>query len=296
MNIILLTGRVQRPIHLAHPKALILCLVALAVFSAVSVYAGYRLGLLTWEHELERQQQTLTEMSQSTRQGLSALNSRVGQLQARITRLDALGERLTELADLEEGEFDFQNPPAQGGPEVATAVQDIDIKELLSSMDKLAQRIEDREQQLGVLESMLMTHNLEQEVYPTGKPIKSGWMSSYFGMRPDPFTGRVSRHEGVDFAGKKGSDVVAVASGVVVFSGRRHGYGNLVEINHGNGYVTRYGHNQNNLVEVGDKVKKNQRIALMGSSGRSTGPHVHFEVLYKGKVVNPAKHIRASID
>jgi murein DD-endopeptidase MepM/ murein hydrolase activator NlpD len=145
-----------------------------------------------------------------------------------------------------------------------------------------------------VLETMLMTRNLEAEVMPTGRPISRGWLSSYFGIRTDPFSGRRVHHSGVDFAGKLGSDVVAVAAGVVQYSGRRSGYGNLVEINHGKGYVTRYGHNLKNLVEVGQTVKKGEVIAKMGTTGRSTGPHVHFEVMVNGRQVNPKKYIHAS--
>ena len=141
---------------------------------------------------------------------------------------------------------------------------------------------------------MLMTRNLQAEVIPAGRPITRGWLSSYYGMRTDPFSGRRAHHSGIDFAGKMGSDVVTVAAGVVTYSGRRSGYGNLVEINHGKGYVTRYGHNSELLVEVGETVKKGQIIAKMGSSGRSTGPHVHFEVLVNGRAVDPKKYILAS--
>ncbi|UCE89604.1 MAG: M23 family metallopeptidase, partial [Pseudomonadota bacterium] len=135
---------------------------------------------------------------------------------------------------------------------------------------------------------------LQAEVMPAGRPVKRGWLSSYFGKRTDPFTGRRVHHAGVDFAGKLGSDVVAVAAGVVTYSGKRYGYGNLVEIDHGNGYSTRYGHNRENLVKVGDTLKKGHLIAKMGSSGRSTGPHVHFEVLLNGRAVNPKKYVHAS--
>jgi murein DD-endopeptidase MepM/ murein hydrolase activator NlpD len=141
---------------------------------------------------------------------------------------------------------------------------------------------------------MMMNRNLQAEVKPAGRPITRGWLSSYFGSRTDPFTGRRAHHSGIDFAGKMGSDIVVVAAGVVTFSGRRSGYGNLVEVNHGNGYVTRYGHCSKNLVKVGTTVKKGQVIAKMGTSGRSTGPHVHFEVLYNGRAVDPKRYIHAS--
>jgi murein DD-endopeptidase MepM/ murein hydrolase activator NlpD len=144
---------------------------------------------------------------------------------------------------------------------------------------------------LTVLDSLLMDRSRRERVMPSGRPVGSGWLSSKFGKRTDPFTGKQEHHDGVDFAGKEGSDVVAVGDGVVSWAGKRSGYGNMVEITHGDGYVTRYGHNKEPLVEVGETVKKGQLIASMGSTGRSTGPHVHFEVLLNGKTVNPGKYI-----
>jgi murein DD-endopeptidase MepM/ murein hydrolase activator NlpD len=139
-----------------------------------------------------------------------------------------------------------------------------------------------------------MNRSLEAQILPTGRPIPDGWISSYFGARTDPFTGLREYHKGLDFAGKDGEEIYAVASGLVTWSAARFGYGQMVEINHGNGYITRYAHNRTNLVKVGDVVTKGQRIALMGSTGRSTGPHVHFEVLKNGRVVDPAKYVYAA--
>jgi murein DD-endopeptidase MepM/ murein hydrolase activator NlpD len=158
-------------------------------------------------------------------------------------------------------------------------------------LDELTTGMDDREQKLSVLERLLMDRSLRARVIPSGRPVTEGWLSSGFGKRADPFTGKQEYHDGVDFAGKEGADVMSVGDGVVTWSGKRSGYGNLVEINHGNGYVTRYGHNKEQLVDVGDTVKKGQMIALMGSTGRSTGPHVHFEVLRNGKPVNPSRYI-----
>ncbi|MFT5209980.1 MAG: murein DD-endopeptidase MepM/ murein hydrolase activator NlpD [Flavobacterium sp.] len=219
---------------------------------------------------------------------------RLAKLQARIVRLDALGERLTSVAKLDEGEFDFSQPPALGGPALETG-NEISPMSYLTQLRRLSADIEDREQQLGVLETLLTDQKIQNDVFLAGRPVKKGWMSSRFGKRNDPITGRQAWHNGVDFAGKDGADVVTVAAGVVVYAAPRNGYGKMVEINHGRGFSTRYGHHKDLLVKVGDIVKKGQIVGLMGSSGRSTGPHVHFEVFKNGRVVDPASYIhRAS--
>ena len=168
----------------------------------------------------------------------------------------------------------------------------IAVPEVLAAMQDLDNQLDNREAQLAVLESMLLDQNLSDRVYPKGRPVKSGWMSSYFGRRTDPFTGKPANHRGVDFAGKAGAEVIAVADGVVTWSSPRYGFGKLVEINHGNGYATRYAHNSENLVSVGEEVRKGQTVALMGDTGRATGPNLHFEVLRNGKRVNPVTFIR----
>ena len=173
-----------------------------------------------------------------------------------------------------------------------TAGSNVAVPEVLDAMTSLGYQLTHREAQLDVLESVLMTQNLKERVYPQGRPVKSGWLSSYFGRRTDPFTGKPANHTGIDFAGKQGDEIVAVADGVVTWSSDRYGYGVMVEINHGNGYSTRYAHNSENLVAVGDKVKKGQVVALMGETGRATGPNLHFEVLRNGSRVNPVNFIR----
>jgi murein DD-endopeptidase MepM/ murein hydrolase activator NlpD len=169
-----------------------------------------------------------------------------------------------------------------------------EVPDFIQELDALSRQLDDRSEQLSVLETMLMNRNLQQQALPAGRPIKKGWISSYYGMRTDPFTGKREHHAGVDFAGKHGAEVVAVGAGVVTWASERYGYGNLVEITHGNGIATRYGHNHKILVKVGDKVEKGDTLALMGSTGRSTGPHVHFEVLKNGRSVNPSEYIQAA--
>jgi len=269
----------------------------LAVVLAAVLYAGMRLGgdeleYVTALQDITRQQQEQVALARSTAQAdLDALTLRIGQMQAQLLRLNALGERLVNRGDLDAAEFDFSSAPAVGGPHNPQEAESVRYPDLLSMLEQLGVELEDREQKLSVLETVLMNRSLRERVMPSGRPVEEGWLSSEYGKRNDPFTGKQDFHKGLDFAGKKGSTVVAVGDGVVTWSGRRTGYGNMIEISHGNGYVTRYGHNQSHLVELGETVRKGQQIALMGSSGRSTGPHVHFEVLRDGKTVNPAKYI-----
>ena len=214
-------------------------------------------------------------------------------MQAHVLRLNALGRRLTQMAELEDGEFNFDLTPAQGGRALKNeqmAVQGT----VQEQLDGLLAEISDRQSQLLVLENLMINRHLTEQVEPEGRPVSSGYISSYFGNRADPFTGKTARHKGIDFAGRAGNEILAVAAGVVTWSGDRFGFGTMVELNHGNGFVTRYAHNQENLVQVGDKVEKGQRIALMGSTGRATGPNLHFEVLRNGKVVDPLDYIRKS--
>lgn len=224
------------------------------------------------------------------RRELDALAVHVAGLQARLTRLDALGERLTVLARLDPGEFDFSQPVGQGGPEEpldGTARS----TPLRDTLDRLLVRIESREQQLQALERLLAERRLDEAAQLSGWPVRQGYVSSPFGPRSDPLNGRASVHKGIDFAARAGSEVVAVAAGVVTWAGRRNGYGNLVEISHGDGYLSLYAHNQSNRVKVGDLVRRGQAIAEVGRSGRSTGYHVHFEVSKDGRVVDPAAFI-----
>lgn len=249
----------------------------------------------TLSGELVVQKDEIAETRQQTEDTLDVLAINIGQMNARVIRLDALGRRLTEMADLEDGEFDFDADPAMGGPEKAYAAgSTIAVPEVLTAMAALGNQLDNREAQLGVLEGVLSNQNLSARVYPEGRPVQSGWMSSYFGRRTDPFTGKRANHQGVDFAGKLGAEIIAVADGVVTWSSDRYGFGNLVEINHGNGYATRYAHNSENLVAVGDEVRKGQTVALMGKTGRATGPNLHFEVLRNGQRVNPVSFIRQS--
>lgn len=248
----------------------------------------------TWAREARAQRQELIKTRTETEENTHALARRIALIQAQMIRLDAAGQRMVQIAGLNSGEFDFKDPPPVGGPDEPAAVWQPQMGSVSDALDRFDKQIADRERQMSVLEDLLLASRLQKEVRPSGWPIESGWISSGYGWRTDPFTGLVSLHPGIDFAAPAGSHVMAVATGIVIEAGEHSGYGNLVAINHGNGYVTRYGHNEKILVKVGQKVIKGQTIALLGSTGRSTGPHVHLEVLYNGVVVNPQQYIQAA--
>ena len=250
---------------------------------------GAALGAL--QEELASQAEELAALKQQSESRLQGMTMTLAEFQARMTRLDALGEHLTAMANLEDGEFDFSQPPAMGGPLAGEFSVDYRNFDIGGEMSVFQERLTDREQQLDILESLLTNRNLNDQVWISGRPVEKGWISSDFGQRTDPFTGKPAMHDGIDFAGKEGSNVVAVAGGVVTWTGTQSGYGEMVEISHGEGFVTRYAHNKQNLVEPGDVVRKGEPIGIMGSSGRSTGAHVHFEVYKHGRAIDPASYV-----
>ena len=226
------------------------------------------------------------------KQQLTALTIKLAELQSHVLRLNALGERLADNANIPEKEFNFNKLPPSGGPSTTTSnISKKSFAQLLVEITQLENSLDHEENQLQMLESLTLGHHIENTRYLSGRPITKGWLSSYFGMRKDPFNGRPTMHKGIDFAGKEDGNIIATASGVVSWSDERYGYGQLIEINHGDGLKTRYGHNKKLLVSVGDVVTKGQVIAKMGSTGRSTGPHVHYEILHNNKQINPLKFV-----
>jgi murein DD-endopeptidase MepM/ murein hydrolase activator NlpD len=294
-------GRVQS-FEISPPFIILLVLLAVTILCSAILYGGFRFGAetqirnqladITALQALVRQQRNEIARARETAQAnLDALTLRLGRMQAQMLRLDTLGERLVRQADLDTDEFNFDGPPPVGGPHTPAELSSTSVPDFIDMLDEIDRTAEDREHKLSLLERLLMHHDLNKRTLPSGQAVRNGLLSSKFGMRIDPFTGKRARHKGIDIAAKEGSDILAVADGVVTWSGKRKGYGNLVEIDHGNGYTTRYGHNQKQLVEVGDTVRKGQQIALIGSTGRSTGPHVHIEVLHDGNQVNPADYL-----
>jgi len=239
-------------------------------------------------NNIESSKKTLVDSQQKT----LTLSLKLAELQSQVLRLNALGDRLATDAEIPQKEFDFNQLPPSGGP--IQSIAEVNIKsftQLFSEIALLEQQLPQEEKKLRLLESLTLGHHIQDSSYLSGRPIKRGWLSSYYGVRKDPFHGNPAMHKGVDFAGKEDSDIIATASGVVSWASDRYGYGNLIEINHGNGLKTRYGHNKEILVNVGDVVEKGQVIAHMGSTGRSTGPHVHYEILRKNRQINPLKFV-----
>jgi len=244
-----------------------------------------------WKHELEKQQASINTAKNDAEKSLDALSARLSTLQAHLLRLDALGSRLIDIANMSDEEFNMLESPGLGGPQMATEQSSLGVIDFIEALQEVSQRIEDKNEKFAAMESMLLDSNVQAQILPEGSPVTGGWTSSLFGWRTDPISGRKDFHEGIDLAGRFGSNISSVAAGIVTWSGRHSGYGNMIEVSHGNGYVTRYAHNKKNLVVVGDKVEKGQNIAVMGTSGRSTGPHVHFEVVHNGRHVNPRKFV-----
>jgi len=307
MNIVVFSKRWARARHieLGHPLVLSALVISSGLLLGGAFVAGAHwnsplpMPVAVAAPDLEQQQAQIHSMRVQLNEQLADLVARVGQVNAQMLRLNALGKRLTEMAHLDKGEFNFDAPPAQGGPEVEAG---IDVNsgmpessaaagQLGDVLERLQAQLIDRERQLVILETFITARQLTKLAVPNGTPLFGSYISSEFGRRVDPFTGELAFHPGVDLAAGEGALVHSVAPGVVTWAGERAGYGKLVEINHGNGFVTRYAHNSLVLVHVGDKIKKGQNVSQVGSTGRSTGPHLHFEVLKNGQTVNPVSYL-----
>ena len=265
---------------------------SVAVSQAAAIEPSDSELVAEWQSKLGEQKAELAGLQQNVQDQVDALTLRLGEIQGRLLRLDALGQRFVESGLVASDEFDFNQPAAVGGPEDSLPADSFSAPELTRMIDELEHKMQDREQQLRLLDQVSSRQKLEDELYLEGRPITWGWLSSRYGYRSDPFTGKRTWHAGVDLAGKDGSDIISVAGGVVSYAGERYGYGNLVEVDHGDGLITRYAHCKTIKVNVGDVIQKGQVLALMGSTGRSTGPHVHFEVIRNGKSENPETYIK----
>ncbi|HET6633299.1 MAG TPA: M23 family metallopeptidase [Rhodanobacteraceae bacterium] len=307
MKMILVSARHAVPISIDLASPATRLKLAVWLMAACLVCAGLGAGAAVWllkpgrttlvrvarmHAQVHQQRLQLGAIRADAQRQVNALTSRLGELQAQSLRLDALGERLTQMGHLDNGEFDFAQPPAVGGPENDDSVAYALPPTLEDGIRALDTRFQTQQAQLDILQELLLDHKVAADQRPTGMPLATGYISSYYGKRIDPFNGRSTFHAGLDLAAPKGTPVHAVAEGIVTYAGIRHGYGNVVEIDHGNGYMTRYAHNSKLLVHVGQRVHVGSVISLVGSTGRSTGPHCHFEVWLHGHTVNPLAYVR----
>jgi murein DD-endopeptidase MepM/ murein hydrolase activator NlpD len=299
MKIILLRDKgVHSAVQVSRRRFVVLAVTAVSLLISATVWISVSLQpdgvdaqvVAQWRAKLANQRELVAAVEQKSQHQSAAVGRQLAQMQARLLRMEAIGAHMTDAAGLKGEEFDFNTPPAQGGP-IEGGQTTLGWNELGAELNQLSSYIKRREFELDILDDVLINEEIRDASLVRGRPVKWGWLSSQFGQRVDPITGKTAWHSGVDFAGRDGSDVIAVASGVITFAGERSGYGKLVEISHANGYVTRYAHHKELVVQAGDVVKKGETIGIMGSSGRSTGPHVHFEVLKNGRGVDPARYV-----
>lgn len=265
----------------------------MATSNSVEQQSEYEAALVLIGGDLTAGLQTAQAQVQKARQDantqLSVMAGRVAELQARLARMESVARNIADDQSDLAAAVDFSAPVALGGP--GAYPDDVVMLDVVTQLEQLGARLQDRERQLGVLENLVVGDDVAARLKPTGRPIVEGWLSSPFGKRTDPFTGKQTWHSGIDFAAADGSEIIAVADGLVTFAGRKHGYGLLIEVAHADGYATRYAHNRENVVAVGQQVVAGEIVGRIGSSGRSTGPHVHFELLKDGKKVDPYKAV-----
>jgi len=304
MNVIIVPGNLAKSrnvtlngLHLLALSATVLVLFVMAVLTAEYAIVRFQPGRISNEmrswlasaqnHEQQKQQAYL-------RESLDTMAISLGQMQARLLRLDSLGSRLVKVAGMKPQEIDFSTIPAQGGAYLPAVQQDVTLTSMNQQLGSLSALLTDRGDKLAALETLLQQDRLRKKMLNTIAPVNSGYHSSNFGWRLDPFTGKSAMHEGVDFVVPQGTPIHAAASGIVVYADMHPQYGNLVEIDHGNDILTRYAHASKLLVHVGDVVKRGQLLSLVGSTGRSTGNHLHFEVRFKGLAQNPTRFLQVN--
>lgn len=299
MNIIIVSNRLAkaRTICVGRCQSGLLLLAGLMLFMAASALFGYlalfRFGGLEVpfvQKLLVTAQRSETEKDREVlQQRLAAMAIKVGEMQAQVMRMEALGERVAKVAGIKKDDLNLDSKPGRGGPLVNA--QDFSLKGFEVEMNKLARLLDDKNDQLAVMESLLAREQVRRAALPSAAPVSTGFFTSNFGWRIDPFTGQRAMHEGVDFNAEIGTPIRAAAGGIVVYSDYHTGYGNMVEIDHGNGLISRYAHASRRLVKEGDVVLRGQKIGEVGSTGRSTGPHLHFEVLSNGVPQNPTRYL-----
>lgn len=302
MDIILVSGKLAKAktITLGLPQVAVLgfgAFIAILMLAGVMNYFTLRFAVdlkLPYFHDLlvssQRQQNEKTDSY--LRENLNAMAVRLGQMQAQLLRLDTLGERLAKIAGFKPQDLMFDQAPGRGGAVSTLPSQDIPLGDFTRQLDILTKQVDDRDDKLGVLESLFTLDSAKKKLVPTMLPIEGGWYSSNYGWRIDPFNGQRAFHEGIDFLADQGTPIMAAAGGIIVYSDFHPQYGNMIEIDHGNGLITRYAHASKRLAKVGDVVMRGAKIAEVGKTGRATGTHLHFEVRRRGAPQNPTQFLR----
>lgn len=299
MNIIIVSSRLAKAktICVGRCQTGVLLFAGVSLFMVASAIFGY-LALFHFgglevpfvQKLLVSMQRTETEKDREVlQQRLAAMAIKVGEMQAQVMRMEALGERVAKVAGIKKEDINLDAKPGRGGPLVSG--ENFSLSGLTAEMSKLSRVLDDKNDQFTVMESLLAREQVRRAALPSAAPVASGFFSSNFGWRIDPFNGQRAMHEGVDFMAEIGSPIRAAAGGIVVYSDYHVGYGNMVEIDHGNGLISRYAHASKRLVKEGDVVLRGQKIGEVGSTGRSTGPHLHFEVLSNGVPQNPTRYL-----
>ena len=305
MQVILISDRLAKArsltFSLRHLLAsAILGLVLIAGLTSITYWISLRFAVdlkipLVHELVLAAQKSQDERSREFMQQNLNAMAVRIGEMQAQLTRLDALGERLSALAGMKPGEFRFSETPGMGGAQSTTMpAQNLTLQQFNDRVTILSRQMEARSDMLGVLEAQLFEQAVKKKAMPTMMPVAAQYNASTYGMRIDPFTGQQAMHEGIDFVVDVGTPVVAAAGGVVLFAGFHPQYGNMIDIDHGNDLITRYAHLSKVLVREGEVLQRGRHIADSGNTGRTTGPHLHFEVRFRGVAQNPTKFLLAS--
>ena len=251
-------------------------------FGGLQVPSVQKLVISSQQNETDKNREVV-------QQRLSAMAIKVGEMQAQVMRLEALGERVAKVAGIKKEEINFDRKPGRGG--LLNPGTSVSLNDFEDELFKLARVLDDKADHLAVMDAMLSLESVRKAALPTASPIALGFFSSNYGWRLDPFTGQRAMHEGVDFIAESGTPIKAAAGGIVIYSDYHSGYGNMLEVDHGNGLISRYGHASKRLVKEGDVVLRGQKIGEVGSTGRSTGPHLHFEVLLNGTPQNPTRYL-----
>jgi len=301
MNIIFISNNSDRTKKLALTKANIILISGVALCVVLVLAFILNFFSLRYAHQIDipavravlvnPQEERHQKIQMHLQENLNSMASKLGQMQAQLMQLNALGERLAESSGIKSNDL-FIGNPGQGGVYHALSDNEFTVSEFNHKIEELSNVLSERSDKLGALDLLLRNDRLLKLIAPSEMPVETGWFSSGYGYRIDPFTGRKAFHEGVDFPAPVGTTIKAAAAGVVVYSDRHSDYGNMIEIDHGNDLVSRYAHASKRFVKLGQVVLQGQKIAEVGSTGRSTGAHLHFEIRHNDRPLNPAKFLK----